>query len=468
MESSSIRKQDERTEQQTRQEEENLAARRAGVEALDIGRETLMVAAAQNEQIVQADRHADDAQYAVDKSGRVLRGMTWSGWVANMFTKDIDRPSSTTTPPCTSSPTTKGTNPTRSSATTTLKSLEFLANVKPDDIPEEMRSAVQAVQNFRCHLLILEKCETNEQQLTCFTVCDTIYQVAVQEISKLHISHDHSPHQNLFHQLSEDLTTLREIQNNSLAAQTREKNQRSTPRRNQDSTTNNGTTIITTTTKHDVYTKPKSALEVQQDEHLESLSQNLGELNSIAKSMGQMMTDQNELLETVNEKSESILEKSKLVTRKAHKLIQRKAWSPAKKEFQAYVCIQHVESGNYVAVSKNGSLGLVDRFHPDACTFGMWQRQGSIFGLKHRYTTYWLGQTLLGYLSCSGSSFGNREEWDSSGDWERVQLLCACANWGVGGYMVWQKGTNTLALSGSGPEDKKAADIWCLKELEES
>ena len=69
MESSTL-KQDERKEQQTRQEEENLAARRAGVEAIDIGRETLMVAAAQNEQIAAGKKP--------DLQSLISKGQTWT------------------------------------------------------------------------------------------------------------------------------------------------------------------------------------------------------------------------------------------------------------------------------------------------------------------------------------------------------------------------------------------------------
>ena len=87
-----------RTEPQTKQhmdlssydrEEEYRAARRAGVEAVEIGRETLEAATRQGEQLANAEKMADETSYKLDKAGRMLRGMTWSGWVANAFSGDL-------------------------------------------------------------------------------------------------------------------------------------------------------------------------------------------------------------------------------------------------------------------------------------------------------------------------------------------------------------------------------------------
>jgi len=427
------------TNNQQVKEEENLAARRAAVEAIEIGREMLMMAAGQNEQIERADRHADDSQYALDKSSRLLRGMTWSGWVANKFSKEVSHPTLVT--------------PT--SRTAGLHSVMSVSSVQDAPPSEEFQSAFQAIQNYRCNLLILEKCETAEQQETCDTVCDSTHEIALKELAKLKIceNDDSLQQQPLRNQLASDLSALRNYQNESLANKTPSI-----------SPSKEAVTIFPTTPK--IKGEPTNVVRTEEDEHLLRLSNNLGELNAIGLSMSQMMVEQHELIDSVTQKSDIIMDKSKLVTRKAHKLVERRTWSRTKKKFTSWISIQHMVTGNFLAVSKDGSPGMVQTFHPDASVFGMWKRQGSVFGLQHRYTKRWLGQTLLGYLMCTASSFGNREEWDTNGDDEQTQLLCVCANWGVGGYMMLQKG-NLLSISGSGLDVKNAADFWCMAEVEQ-
>uniref|UniRef100_K3WBG5 t-SNARE coiled-coil homology domain-containing protein n=1 Tax=Globisporangium ultimum (strain ATCC 200006 / CBS 805.95 / DAOM BR144) TaxID=431595 RepID=K3WBG5_GLOUD len=56
---------------------------RAVAESLQIARETAHTLSMQSEQLDRSKRAAEDTQYAVDLSKRVLRGMTWSGWLYN-------------------------------------------------------------------------------------------------------------------------------------------------------------------------------------------------------------------------------------------------------------------------------------------------------------------------------------------------------------------------------------------------
>mmetsp|Transcript_4664 Transcript_4664/g.13810 ORF Transcript_4664/g.13810 Transcript_4664/m.13810 type:complete len:379 (+) Transcript_4664:138-1274(+) len=55
-------------------------------EALDAGRRTLQTLEEQGEQLRKAELVADSNQYLVDRSARVVRGMTWGGWLRNQFT----------------------------------------------------------------------------------------------------------------------------------------------------------------------------------------------------------------------------------------------------------------------------------------------------------------------------------------------------------------------------------------------
>ncbi|KAJ0395346.1 hypothetical protein ATCC90586_007778 [Pythium insidiosum] len=59
---------------------------RAMAESMQIARETAHTLSMQSEQLARTEREVEDAQLAVDMSKRVLRGMTWSGWLYNAVT----------------------------------------------------------------------------------------------------------------------------------------------------------------------------------------------------------------------------------------------------------------------------------------------------------------------------------------------------------------------------------------------
>jgi hypothetical protein len=89
------------------------------------------------------------------------------------------------------------------------------------------------------------------------------------------------------------------------------------------------------------------------------------------------------------------------------------SWTKAKPEFVYNASIRHIPSGKYLAVSPNNSLILSKKYN-ETCIFGVWQRKGKTFGLQSKYSRRWVGQNLLGSLSCSAYSFDRREEWDVS------------------------------------------------------
>jgi len=91
----------------------------------------------------------------------------------------------------------------------------------------------------------------------------------------------------------------------------------------------------------------------------------------------------------------------------------QQSWTPVKKQFHSFVAIRHLATGQYLAET-NHSLRLADKLGPQTCTFGLWKRQGDIFGLQHKLTGRWIGQTLVGSLACSATKFSTREEWQVS------------------------------------------------------
>ncbi len=73
---------------------DNISAQRASAEAIDVCRETMSLCAQQSEQIRNADLMLDKQKYMVDQTARKLRGLTWTGWIANKLTSNVAIPDS--------------------------------------------------------------------------------------------------------------------------------------------------------------------------------------------------------------------------------------------------------------------------------------------------------------------------------------------------------------------------------------
>ena len=67
-------------------------------EAFESGRSTLTRLGEQGEALHRAEVVADSNQYVVDKSARVVSGMTWTGWIRNKFTA-LPKPAPPPPPP---------------------------------------------------------------------------------------------------------------------------------------------------------------------------------------------------------------------------------------------------------------------------------------------------------------------------------------------------------------------------------
>ena len=273
-------------------EEEYLDAKRAAVEAVEVGRETLAEASRQGEQLQNADRMADHTRFALDKSARILRGMTWSGWFANLVSKDI-------------------------------KEEDYLAveKNKPteglcayEDVPEIGSQAAQAIQNMQANLLVLEACETDEQRKMCVHVCDDMYEKAAKEVSKLHSNGDDLS----LSLVKRFLTDLSKLRGRLKACKKKMQQSRSTAP--------NSTSADLSPAKESVSSpqQTKDPVMAEQDEHLAFISQNLGELTNIAHSLHETFATQSKLVDSLDEKSDEILDKSKMVIRRSDRLIQKK------------------------------------------------------------------------------------------------------------------------------------------------
>jgi hypothetical protein len=374
--------------------------------------------------------------------------MTWSGWFANKFSRDVEPPEYKLS---------DGGEHARS----------ILGPPKVyENVPESCTSAAQAVQNYHANLQILEDCETDEQKETCKVICDNMYRMAVKEIDGLKNEQQtmNAQSQKFFNTIQEDIQTLRQRQ---LALQQLQRG-----------LTPTGTTIDKNKAKlfeganQDVKdgdskgTSPLDRVAMQQEEHLDTMAKHLNELGSLAGHLNFSLAKHSDTLGALDEKNDSMLLKTKMVTRRADRLIQKKSWVREKAEFAYNAYIRHQATGKYLSVAPNNDSTLVlSSVLNERCIFGVWKGK-RVFGLQNKYNRRWAGQSLLGNLTCSASSFGRREEWDADDDWTDTNLVVASAGWGHGGYLLLDDNNSLPTIGGGTVEDKNKAPKWSIHEFQ--
>ena len=300
-------------------EEEYRAARRAGAEAVEVGRETLEEATRQGEQLEHAEKMADETSYKLDKAGRILRGMTWSGWVANAFSGDLK-------PPGTAEGDKNGSNNSNSMVVAVY-----------ENAPSRCRAAAQAIQNYNANLKVLTTCENDEQEETCQLICENMYQIAKKEVEKLFEGSavEAEDNQAFVMRLQKDLGNLRskqEIKRRLLVRQRNEQQQEAKYDTNRQqlnlgkgSDKDKSSNPVEVT---DPSRCPKTqAILQQQDAHLDFMAQHLDELGSIALNLNEATEKQGAIIDNLDTKSDNVLDKSRMVTRRADRLIQKKVRS---------------------------------------------------------------------------------------------------------------------------------------------
>ncbi|GAX25973.1 hypothetical protein FisN_4Hh543 [Fistulifera solaris] len=409
-------------------EEDCQNAQRAAVETLHIGRATLEQVHQQGEQLDRAESIADETQYRLDKAGRILRGMTWSGWLANKFTKDIGPPPAVT------------------------RSTPIAPPLVYENVPDSCRAAAQAIQNYHANVKVLEACETDEQRETLLLICQSMYSSAMTQLDELEKNRasveayvtEFRSHLTILHEKEQSLNQSMRQQKISF-----EKNRAELLKGHSNSSTSSAT---------------DAHLQLQEN-HLDMISKSLGEIGMISHTLASAIGQQAQTIDSLDEKADHITEKSRMVTRRADRLIQNKSWTPVKPTFACHVSIRHLESGRYLSVHE-GNLVLQTTFHESTGVFSLWKRQGEIFGLKNKESGRWLGQSMLGGISCSAYDFGRREEWEADSDWGKSRLLCTSVGWGAGGYLLVNTHNLSVRLGGCGVEERKTADLWCITNLD--
>lgn len=410
-------------------EEDCLNAQRAAVETLHIGRATLEQVHQQGEQLDRAEAIADETQYSLDKAGRILRGMTWSGWLANKFTKDVGPP-----------------------VTTASRSTSNCPPLVYENVPDSCRAVAQAIQNYHANVKVLETCETEEQRETLLLICQSMYDSAKTQIENLEKSN--ASVEGYLVEFKSHLTILHEKEQSVIRSVKQEKICTDSNRAELMGDARNSSTLSSTNIHLQL-----------QEEHLDMITKSLGEIGSISNTLASAIGQQTQTIDSLDGKAESITEKSKMVTRRADRIIQKKSWTPVKPTFACHVSIRHIASGRYLSVI-DGNLVLQPTFHEKTGVFSLWKRQGEIFGLKNKESGRWLGQSMLGALGCSAYSFGRREEWEADADWTNSRLLCTSVGWGAGGYILVNPHNFSVRLGGCGVDERNKADLWCITDVE--
>eukprot|EP01083_Nonionella_stella_P285344 971253_1 len=382
--------------------EENTEAQRAAAEAVELSRSTLETTLCQGEQLDHCDDLRERHKYIVDKSARLVRGMTWSGWVANAFSKDVAPPP----------------------AETSVKETLCLRNVSQaldneEVVPEEIEEPATITKNYECNVLLLEQCQSKEEFDALLSICTQLNKSAKKSLEKVRQGHHKNRLSGRSIQILRKLDCkLEEIESeqkktvgrmgDSFQLQPMKvsrpndhakegKLETSTSSRAAATGTNTANRIWSKTTD----TKLQARIE-QQDKHLDVMASSIQELLHNGASVGAALEQQNMMLESLNDGADELLEKSKMVSRRADRLSQRSVWRSLKSDFKCCVAIEHVQTKRFLAVEPQNKRRLIlqDEFHPETCAFEVHERRGSckLVGFRNKCTRTWLGQSALGYI----------------------------------------------------------------------
>eukprot|EP00536_Pseudo-nitzschia_multiseries_P007743 jgi/Psemu1/296693/fgenesh1_pm.184_\ len=456
-------------------EEEYRLAQRAAVEAVTIGRETLATAVHQGEQLQHAESIADDTEYTLDKAHRLLRGMTWSGWLANKFSKEVDSPEYNNN---------NGNNVNDTTAPSRNRSILGPPRTY-ERIPEPCRSAVQAVQNYHLNLQVLEQCENDEQTGTCRVICDDMHRQARIRITEVLAASNNNNNNNNNNNDNDNDNQRSEVEYFAITlleeAQKLRQRQLILQQRHKTKPPGDVGSQLLFDTSNPKYARtiyPLSTTDkvvVQQEEHLSSMAKHLQELGSLAGNLNTALEQQSEVLDSLDAKSDTLHFKTNAMNRRTDRFQRDKTWGKQPRaEFLHYAFIQHTASGRYLSIDPQSASTLVlSGVLNERGIFGIFRKK-RVLGLQNKFSRKWVGQNVLGQLACSANTFERREEWEADGssdernEWSDTTLLLVSAGWGAGGYLLLDDANkNQLpALGGGDMFTKKQAPKWCIRHFE--
>ena len=309
---------------------DNLHAHRAAVEAVSSGRAALSTIAQQGQQLANAEEISDSNAFMLDKSNRILKGMTWSGWVSNMFTSNVEAsgPSDTAVR---LRKTAASTAPPRSNSNNSHSNPNLPKHNLTTSHPAAAASTT-CVNDYKMNVTMLASSATSspEDFDLLESVCDELKYRAISAMSTLERLSSSLNDDRLFREFTELSMEFERIQNVSDRVRR--------PGSSSSSTNNNKnlrdellstSTSTSTITSNSTLTSNSTAQQQQQlqkqDAHLANLAPQLDELKALSLTLNGALSDHNEALDKLDYKTENLTEKTKLVVRRAGRLNQ-KGW----------------------------------------------------------------------------------------------------------------------------------------------
>lgn len=541
-------------------EQDNLSAQRASHEAISISHATLETTIRQEEQLHHTSNLLQTQKYQIQKSARILRSMTWSGWVGNLFSKDVPPiPTNTTSHVRTRNDDNNNNNHSSSksndgpyipspkaTSNISISQQQLLQDLFPSSsdnqtnhISQQYQDTISLLINYQTHVHLLSNCQSQDELDTCMDVCSSLYRATDEAIRQCQRDHSMNVKSEESHDIGCTMKNekgfkfvqrlgrkLQEIQRLQMELSQQVKNrmvshdnrtQQESTREQTSYSTSNSSTKATTKAQTSLYerilspeetTSNSSSSYKMQEEHLNILSQNLNELQSMGTNIWTSLSHQNEVLDDIQDGADDLLDQTNMVRRRADRLAHGSVWRSPKSDFECHVLIQHLATQHYLSVYSTANQKyqlclqpeLDNMLQADMCIFSVYKRRGAAstntsssgggggandddpnssrssptacssttIGFKSKCTGKWLGQSFMGSVVCSASKFGPREEWElDNHTMEQTKLLCASANWGSGGWLEVEERTgSTFTFSGFDSNAKQKASVWSVIVLE--
>lgn len=306
-------------------EEENLQALRASVEAVNISRATLETSLAQGEQLQRCEDIHERNKYIVDKSNRIVRGMTWSGWFMNAFSKDVE-------PPTSSKQTEQSEQIGRNTDDSNLSSIISQSDVAR--YPVELRNVAMMIQNYKCNVILLQNSQNHEFD-TCLEICTKLHDSIVTKNNELkrngyngvkldgrNMQHLRTLEKKLQEVYDFQYKTVQARRNNRDGQNRNSFGSSTFPRNNSSKPSSqpkfSSSSLISSTTNKELQDRIE-----RQDNHLNMLASNIEELMHNGNAIGATLESQSQLLDKLDSETDDLHEKTKMVTRRADRLAHR-------------------------------------------------------------------------------------------------------------------------------------------------
>jgi len=311
-------------QEQKKLEEENIAALRDAAEAISISRAALEATLAQGEQLQHCDDINARNKYIVDKSARIVRGMTWSGWMMNAFSKDSQPP--TNSKAKSEQASTGSRDDDNVNGTDGITSI--LTESEVATLPQHLQNFACMLQNYECNVLLLEKYKDTLEYDTCVEVCKQLYISTKKEMedgkaNTLACASRKSGSIQLLRRLEKKLEEVHDLQY-TIIIEERQHQQQLQKWTGREGTVlwKNKKVLRAKTITSDTGRALQHRID-KQDEHLDALAGNIQELLHNGVAIGTTLESQNQLLGKLESDTDDLTEHTKMVSRRADRLSHR-------------------------------------------------------------------------------------------------------------------------------------------------